>query len=158
MFLLSGVAFNRDHQLTAESRPAIAVAAAAINMQESLKVYVVGHLQGTDSLQSLVDHSTRRADQDASTAEDEDAVEDQGATTSEDGSDDAADESEADYDEMIEQMAEQALQAPRNLRRPAPRPATPAEPVYTESAKSVAKAWHQREGILGPHKQQRLFE
>ncbi len=66
VFLLSGVAFNRDHQLTAESRPAIAVAAAAINMQESLKVYVVGHLQGTDSLQSLVDHSTRRAEQVAS--------------------------------------------------------------------------------------------
>jgi|TARA_Y100000310_G_scaffold285559_1_gene309109 outer membrane protein OmpA-like peptidoglycan-associated protein len=66
VYLLSGVDFDAEHRLTPQSAAAIAVAAAAISMHAPAKVYVVGHLQGTDALQSLVDNSRHRADQVAS--------------------------------------------------------------------------------------------
>lgn len=63
VYLLSDVAFDPTHHLTPESSAAIAVAAQALKLDESVRVYVVGHLEGSDGLQSLVDHSRQRADQ-----------------------------------------------------------------------------------------------
>jgi len=63
VYLLSGVDFDANHHLTQESASVIAVAATAINLDDSLQVYVVGHLQGSGSLQSLLDNSRRRADE-----------------------------------------------------------------------------------------------
>ena len=62
-YLLSGVNFDSTHHLTMDSERSIAVAAAAIKLDESVKIYVVGHLQGAGSLESLVDTSRQRAEQ-----------------------------------------------------------------------------------------------
>lgn len=63
MYLMAGVDFSLDHHLTPASAKVIAIAATALNMDESFNVYVVGHLQGSDGLKSLVDHSRQRAQQ-----------------------------------------------------------------------------------------------